>query len=166
MRLCSRSVESTDPVVMRLCVGSVRAQILPRKTVLGHADYTAPIRIMSWIIHTTNLSALKDLDHQVGIDYTDHTDHTDHHLSEVSTIHSPACCSGFRRGGQRSLGGGCLRVEASWMRRSRRNCHASAGSPRLFCWRSCVAASSNEESTGRTDKSVQGLGLAKQTLGT
>ena len=29
-----------------------------------------------------NLSVLKDLDHEVGIDHTDHTDHTDH-LADV-----------------------------------------------------------------------------------
>ena len=36
-----------------------------------------------------NLSALKDLDHGVGIDHTDHTDrtdHADHHLSDVCKI--------------------------------------------------------------------------------
>ena len=39
------------------------------------------------IIQIGNRSALKDLDHEVGIDHTDHTDHTDH-LSEVlSLIH-------------------------------------------------------------------------------
>ena len=43
---------------------------------------------MSWIIQIRNLSALKDLDHEVGIDHTNHTDHTDHtdHLAVVCLV--------------------------------------------------------------------------------
>ena len=39
----------------------------------------------SHITQISNLLALKDLDHEVGIDHTDHTDHKDHtdHLSDV-----------------------------------------------------------------------------------
>ena len=39
------------------------------------------------IIQIRNVSALKDLDHQVGIDRTDHTDHTDHFVRGVGGWH-------------------------------------------------------------------------------
>ena len=48
------------------------------------------------IIQMRNISALKGLDHEVGID---HTDHTDHDLSEVCTLVLLFfAISGFQRG--------------------------------------------------------------------
>ena len=44
-------------------------QIQPSKNVLDHADYTAPTRQHEQIIQIRKISALKDLDHQVGNDY-------------------------------------------------------------------------------------------------
>ena len=77
-------------MLCRICM----VQLQPRKHTLDHADYAAPTRQRElWItqISPANLSALKDLDHEVvtdrtdHADYTDHTDHTNHtdHLSEV-----------------------------------------------------------------------------------
>ena len=55
-------------MLCRICI----VQIQPRQYVLDDADYTAPTGNMGEIIQVRNLSALKDLDEQVGIDDLGH----------------------------------------------------------------------------------------------
>ena len=62
-------------MLCRIC----EVQIQPRKHVLDHADYRAAN--MNWIIHTRNLSILKDLDHEVRID----------HLPDICTFYIWQC---------------------------------------------------------------------------
>ena len=52
---------------------------------LDHADYTAPPRPRYLELQIRNLSALKDLDRELGLDHTDHTDH----LSEACNVFFP-----------------------------------------------------------------------------
>ena len=63
--------------------------------VLDDAECTAPTRQHELDrIEIRSVSALKDLDHEAGIDQTDQTDHTDHadhtdrthHLSDVCNV--------------------------------------------------------------------------------
>ena len=66
------------------CATAVNNPECTGSTAVNHPEYTGPhsaARARSYKIGT--ISALKDLDHRVGIHHTDHTDHTDHDLSEV-----------------------------------------------------------------------------------
>ena len=62
---------SSSPAVLRGCAASTYTvrMIQPRKDVVDHADYMAPIR-QHGLDHTKYI-------YRSGIDHTDHTDHTD-----------------------------------------------------------------------------------------